>query len=67
MLAGELVDNLMEQIKQFEPGFTLAETATTLNKLEDGTFEVITNKGTVHCAKSCSNCWWFRNFRAENL
>ena len=52
MLAGELVDNLMEQIKQFEPGFTLAETATTLNKLEDGTFEVITNKGTVHRAKA---------------
>ena len=22
VLAGELVDNLMEQIKQFEPGFT---------------------------------------------
>ena len=38
MLAGELVDNLMEQIKQFEPGFTFGETATTLNKLEDGTF-----------------------------
>ena len=52
VLAGELVDNLMEQIKQFEPGFTLAETATTLNKLEDGTFEVITNKGTIHRAKA---------------
>jgi thioredoxin reductase len=23
VLAGDLVDNLMEQIKQFEPGFTL--------------------------------------------
>src|SRR5574343_32380 len=52
VLAGELVDNLMEQIKQFEPGFTLGETAVTLNKLEDGTFEVITNKGTVHHAKA---------------
>ncbi len=49
--AGELVDNLMEQIKQFQPGFTLGETAKTLKKLEDGTFEVITNKGTVHHAK----------------
>lgn len=49
--AGDLVDNLMEQIKQFQPGFTLAETAQTLTKLEDGTFEVITNKGTVHHAK----------------
>lgn len=50
--AGALVDNLMEQIKQFQPGFTLAETATTLTKLEDGTFEVVTNKGTVHRAKA---------------
>jgi Thioredoxin reductase len=50
--AGELVDNLMEQIKQFQPGFTLAETAQTLTKLEDGTFEVVTNKGTVHRAKA---------------
>lgn len=38
VLAGDLVDNLMEQIKQFQPGFTLGETASTLNKLEDGTF-----------------------------
>ena len=47
--AGELVDNLMEQIKQFEPGFTLAEQAITIDKQEDGTFIVTTNKGTqVH-------------------
>ncbi|MBF0596781.1 NAD(P)/FAD-dependent oxidoreductase [Faecalibacter rhinopitheci] len=47
--AGELVDNLMEQIKQFEPGFTLAEQAMTIDKQEDGTFIVTTNKGTqVH-------------------
>ena len=50
--AGELINNLMEQIKQFQPGFTLGETAQTLNKLEDGTFEVITNKGTIHHAKA---------------
>ena len=50
--AGDLVDNLMEQTKQFQPGFTLGETAQTLTKLEDGTFEVITNKGTVHRAKA---------------
>lgn len=50
--AGDLITNLMEQIKQFQPGFTLAETAQTLTKLEDGTFEVVTNKGTVHRAKA---------------
>jgi thioredoxin reductase (NADPH) len=50
--AGELVDNLMEQIKQFEPGFTLGETAVSLNKIDDEWFEVITNKGTIHRAKA---------------
>ena len=44
--AGELVDNLMEQIKQFQPEFTLSETAETIDKNEDGTFVVTTNKGT---------------------
>lgn len=52
VLAGELVDNLMEQIKQFQPGFTLSETAETIDKLEDGTFVVTTNKGTIHHAKA---------------
>jgi thioredoxin reductase (NADPH) len=52
VLAGELVTNLMEQIKQFEPGFTLAETAETIDKLVDGTFVVTTNKGTQHHAKA---------------
>ena len=50
--AGELVDNLMEQIKQFQPGFTLAETAETLTKIDDDWFEVVTNKGTVHRARA---------------
>ncbi len=50
ILAGELVNNLMEQIKPFEPGFTLGERAETLDKLEDGSFVVTTNKGTQHSA-----------------
>lgn len=52
VLAGDLVTNLMEQIKQFEPGFTLGETAETINKLEDGTFIVTTREGTEHKAKA---------------
>lgn len=52
VLAGDLVNNLMEQIKQFQPGFTLAETAEIIDKLEDGTFIVTTNKGTKHHAKA---------------
>lgn len=50
VLAGDLVDNLMEQIKPFQPGFTLGERADTIEKLEDGTFIVTTNKGTKHHA-----------------
>ena len=34
--AGELVDNLMEQIKPFNPGFTLGERAVTIDKDEHG-------------------------------
>lgn len=50
--AQELIDNLMEQIKQFQPGFTLNERAETIDKLEDGTFIVTTDKGTQHHAKA---------------
>ncbi|MET3731352.1 NAD(P)/FAD-dependent oxidoreductase [Moheibacter stercoris] len=50
--AGELIDNLMEQIKQFEPGFTLNEVAETIDKQEDGSFIVTTNRGTKHHAKA---------------
>ncbi len=50
VLAGELVDNLMEQIKPFQPGFTLGERAETIKKQDDGSFIVTTNKGTKHHA-----------------
>jgi thioredoxin reductase (NADPH) len=50
VLAGDLVDNLMEQIKPFQPGFTLGERADSIEKLDDGSFIVTTNKGTKHHA-----------------
>lgn len=50
ILAGDLVERLMEQIRPFEPGFTLGERAETLEKLEDGSFVVTTDKGTPHSA-----------------
>lgn len=50
ILAGDLTDKLLEQIKQFEPGFTLGERAETIDKQEDGSFIVTTNKGTEHKA-----------------
>jgi len=50
ILAGELVDNLMEQIKPFEPGFTLGERVEQVDKDEDGMFTVVSSGGTVHQA-----------------
>ncbi len=50
ILAGDLTKNLLEQCKQFKPGFTLGERAETIDKLDDGTFIVTTNKGTKHHA-----------------
>ena len=50
ILAHDLTLNLLEQGKQFEPGFTLGERAETIEKQEDGTFIVTTNKGTQHQA-----------------
>jgi len=50
VLAGDLVDNLLKQIEPFQPGFTLGERAETIEKLEDNTFIVTTDKGTKHKA-----------------
>ena len=50
VLAGDLVDNLMEQIAPFKPGFTLGERAETLEKQEDGQWLVTTSEGTQHLA-----------------
>ena len=50
ILAGDLTDRLLEQIKPFEPGFTLGERADTIEKQDDGTFIVTTNRGTKHHA-----------------
>lgn len=50
VLAGELVDNLMEQIAPFKPGFTLGERAEQLERMEDGRFRIVTNRGTEHIA-----------------
>jgi len=50
ILAGDLTRNLLEQGKQFQPGFTLGERAETIEKQEDNSFIVTTNKGTKHQA-----------------
>jgi thioredoxin reductase (NADPH) len=48
ILAGELIDNLMEQAAPFKPGFTLGEAALCIDKTEEGKFIVTTVKGTKH-------------------
>ena len=48
VLAGELIDNLMEQAAPFKPGFTLGEAAMTIEKTAEDKFIVTTVKGTKH-------------------
>ncbi len=49
ILAGDLIDNLMEQAAPFKPGFTLGEAAMSIEKSDDH-FTVTTIKGTQHQA-----------------
>ncbi len=48
--AGELVDRLMEQCAIFKPGFTLGESAMSLDQTDDGKYIVTTIKGIQHKA-----------------
>ena len=57
----------MEQIKPFRPGFTLGETAQTIDKNSNGDFIITTNKGTQHQGSHCCYCRRFRNFLPRNL
>lgn len=46
----QLVENLMKQVENFNPSFSLGERVETLDKQEDGSFMVGTSDGTlVHC------------------
>ena len=47
VLAGDLVKNLMQQIEPFKPCFTLGERAQSIEKLENGHFQLVTSRGTV--------------------
>ncbi len=72
ILAGDLVSNLMEQIAPFNPGFTLGERAETFEKLANGRFQVITDRGTIHTAAAIAiagglGCFEPRKPPIENL
>lgn len=47
VLAGDLVNNLLQQIEPFQPGFSLGERAESLEKYQDGRWKVTTDKGRV--------------------
>ncbi len=47
ILAGDLIDNLMEQIKPFNPSFTLGEKAVSIEKTAKGRFNVESSDGTI--------------------
>jgi len=72
ILAGDLIDNLMEQIKPFNPGFTLGERAEKIERLEDESFKLTTSKGTeinapVICIAGGLGCFEPRKPPIENL
>jgi thioredoxin reductase (NADPH) len=48
ILAGDLIERLMEQAEPFKPGFTLGEAAVSILKTDDEKFIVTSNKGTQH-------------------
>ena len=52
IIAGDLIEKLLEQIKPFNPSYSLGETALTLNKQDDGSFIITTDKGTEISAKA---------------
>lgn len=49
--AQELVDNLKEQMDKFKPTIALEQEVQNVDKLEDGTFKITTNK-QVHYSKT---------------
>lgn len=49
--AQELINNLKEQMSKFEPATALEQSVEKLEKLEDGTFKLITDK-EVHYSKT---------------
>lgn len=49
-MAGDLVKNLEQQIAPFQPGFTLGESAVSIEKTKDEQFIVTTDQGTQHQA-----------------
>jgi len=72
ILAGDLINNLMEQAAPFKPGFTLGERAESIEQTAEGHFIVTTNLGTIHKAPNIAiagglGCFEPRKPPIENL
>ena len=50
IMAGDLIKNLEQQIAPFRPGYTLGESAVSIEKIENEQFIVTTDQGTQHQA-----------------
>ncbi|WP_077624975.1 NAD(P)/FAD-dependent oxidoreductase [Sediminibacillus massiliensis] len=50
--AQELVDNLKEQADMFDPEVVLGQSVDTIERLEDGSFKMITNTNDIHYTKT---------------
>ena len=61
IMAGDLITNLLEQIKPFSPGYTLGETAEKLSK-SDGKFLITTDQNTKISAKVVAIAGGLGNF-----
>lgn len=72
VLAGELIENLKQQIAPFKPGFSLGERAEHIEQLENGSFRVTSQSGVVIEAKVIAiagglGCFEPRKPPVENL
>ena len=61
IMAGDLINNLLDQIKPFSPGYTLGETAEKLSKA-NGKFLITTDKNSQICAKVVAIAGGLGNF-----
>lgn len=50
IMAGDLIKKLEDQIAPFQPGYTLGESAVSIEKTDDEQFIVTTDQGTKHQA-----------------
>ena len=68
IMAGDLIDKLLDQIKPFDPGYTMGESAVELKK-SDGEFIITTDKNTKIKGKVVAIAGGLGNFepRKPNL